>query len=62
MTQPAGAPLKGYHDRAPVVIWREDRNRWLTVGADVGDLIGPESADRFDVTPITDAQIAAAMA
>lgn len=62
VTQPAGAALNAYHDRAPVVIWEAGRNRWLSVSADVGDLIGPESADRFDVTPITDAEIAAAMA
>ena len=61
MTQPAGATLNGYHDRAPVVIWREDRKRWLTVGSEVGDLIGPESADLFDVTPISDAEVGASM-
>ena len=62
VTQPAGSTLNAYHDRAPVVIWREDRRRWLTIGEDVSDLIGPESADLFDVTPITDAEIAAAAA
>ena len=59
VTQPAGAPLNGFHDRAPVVIWQEDRARWMTIGEDVSDLLGPESPDRFDVRAITDAEIAA---
>ena len=56
ITQPAGAPLNGYHDRAPVVIWPEDRERWMTAGADVADLIGPESVDRFHITPVSKAE------
>ena len=59
VTQPAGAPLNGYHDRAPVVIWSEDRKRWMRVGEDVAELLGPESPDRFDVRPISDAEISA---
>ena len=59
VTQPAGAPLNGYHDRAPVVIWPTERARWLQAGTDVADLIGPESVDRFDARPITDAEIVA---
>ena len=51
VTQPAGSPLNGYHDRAPVVIWRGDRERWLTAGEDVSDLIGPESPDLFNIQP-----------
>ena len=31
------------------------------VGEDVADLIGPESADRFDVRPISEAEIASEM-
>lgn len=53
VTQPAGAPLNGYHDRAPVVIWPADRERWLTAGTEVADLIGPESADAFHAVPIS---------
>ena len=49
VTQPAGSPLNGYHDRASVVVWPEDRKRWLTVGAEVADLMGPESVDGFEV-------------
>jgi len=47
ITQPAGSPLNGYHDRAPVVIDRPDWTRWLDGSADVGALIGPESADGY---------------
>lgn len=57
VTQPAGAPLNAIHDRAPVVIWQEDRKRWLSVNSDVTELIGPESADRFDVRPIFEAEV-----
>ncbi len=53
VTQPAGAPLNGYHDRAPVILFGEDWQRWLDPAADVADLLGPESADRFDVTKCT---------
>ena len=59
MTQPADAPLNAIHDRAPVVIWQEDRKRWLTVGADVVDLIGAQSSDRFDVRSISEEEIRA---
>ena len=52
VTQPAGAPLNGYHDRAPIVIWEEDRRRWLTLGHDVTDLLRPESPDRFDAKAV----------
>ena len=62
VTQPAGATLNAYHDRAPVVVWPEDRNRWMEAGTAVKDLVGAESADRFDVNAITDAEIAAAIA
>lgn len=50
ITQPAGAPLNGYHDRAPVVLFGPDWKRWLDLDAEVDDLLGPESADRFTVT------------
>jgi putative SOS response-associated peptidase YedK len=50
ITQPAGAPLNGYHDRASIVLFAPDWRRWLTLDADVGDLLGPESADRSTVT------------
>ena len=53
ITQPAGSPLNGYHDRAPVVIWQEDRKRWLTLGHDITDLLGPESPDRFEIENVT---------
>ena len=49
VTQPAGAPLNGYHDRAPVVLHGHDWRRWLDTSADVSDLLGPESADRFNI-------------
>lgn len=49
VTQPAGAPLNGYHDRAPVVLFGNDWSRWLDLDADVDDLLGPESADQFVV-------------
>ncbi|AYJ85314.1 SOS response-associated peptidase (plasmid) [Sphingomonas paeninsulae] len=50
ITQPAGAPLNAYHDRAPVVLFGQDWARWLDLDADIDDLLGPESADRFTVT------------
>ncbi len=49
ITQPAGAPLNGYHDRAPVILFGDEWARWLDVDADVSDLLGPESRDRFRV-------------
>lgn len=48
VTQPAGSPLNGYHDRAPVVMWQEDRKRWLTVTEDVTDLLAAQSPHRFE--------------
>lgn len=51
VTQPAGAPLNGYHDRAPVVLFQKDWARWLDPKADVTWLMGPESPDRFSVSP-----------
>jgi putative SOS response-associated peptidase YedK len=39
-TQPSGAPLDDYHDRAPVVLFVQDWSCRLDVGADVGDLLG----------------------
>ena len=49
VTQPAGSVLNTYHDRAPVVVQGEDWARWLDTSANVADLLGPESADRFIV-------------
>ena len=49
VTQPAGAPLNGYHDRAPVVIPRANWSTWLDTAADVSVLLGPESVDGFSV-------------
>lgn len=53
VTQPAGAPLNGYHDRAPVVLFRDEWARWLDHSGDVTDLIGPESRDRFSIFQVT---------
>jgi putative SOS response-associated peptidase YedK len=39
--------LNAYHDRAPVVVPLEHWDTWLDTSADVGFLLGPESADRF---------------
>lgn len=47
VTQPAGAPLNGYHDRAPVILFSSEWARWLDIDADVSDLRGPESRNRF---------------
>jgi putative SOS response-associated peptidase YedK len=49
ITQPAGAPLNAYHDRAPVVIFPEHRRQWLDVTQDSSTLLGPESPDLFKV-------------
>jgi putative SOS response-associated peptidase YedK len=49
VTQPAGAPLNGYHDRAPVTLFGADWKRWLDPAADIADLLGPESRERFTV-------------
>ena len=62
VTQPPGAVLNAYHDRAPVVIWPRDRERWLTAGEEVEDLIGATAAECFNARPITEAEIAAEMA
>lgn len=51
ITQPAGAPLNGYHDRAPVVIAPADWERWLGGSSEIGALLGPESRDDFTVEP-----------
>ena len=51
VTQPAGAPLNGYHDRAPVILFLGDWARWLDLEADVNDLLGPESKHHFDIVP-----------
>lgn len=53
VTQPAGSPLNGYHDRAPVVLFGNEWARWLDTDADVTDLLGPESRDRFEVSKAT---------
>lgn len=52
VTQPAGAPLNGYHDRAPVILFGEEWPRWLDHEADVSDLLGPESRNRFDACKV----------
>ncbi len=49
VTQPAGAPLNGYHDRAPVMVPRERWGAWLDPSADVTPLLGPESVGGFEV-------------
>ena len=49
VTQPAGAPLNGYHDRAPVILFGDEWARWLDAETDASELLGPESRDRFDV-------------
>jgi putative SOS response-associated peptidase YedK len=53
VTQPSGSPLNAYHDRAPVVLFMEDWATWLDLHADVTGLMGPESADRFNVTAVS---------
>lgn len=50
VTQPAGSPLNAYHDRAPVILFQEDWARWLDLAADVSDLMGSESPNRFKAT------------
>lgn len=49
VTQPAGSPLNGYHDRAPVVLPHNAWSTWLDLGADATPLLGPESVDGFNV-------------
>jgi putative SOS response-associated peptidase YedK len=49
VTQPAGSPLNGYHDRAPVVVPPSRWAAFLDTSADVSALLGPESADAFNV-------------
>ena len=49
VTQPAGAPLNAYHHRAPVILFGDEWGRWLDTDADVSDLLGPESRDRFEI-------------
>jgi putative SOS response-associated peptidase YedK len=51
ITQPAGSPLNGYHDRAPVVLFQKDWARWLNLDADGTDLLGSESVDCFSIKP-----------
>lgn len=50
ITQPAGAPLNGWHDRAPVILFGDEWAQWLDPDADPTKLLGPESRDRFEVT------------
>lgn len=52
VTQPAGAPLNGYHDRAPVILFGNEWSRWLDLDADVSDLLGPESRNQFDAVKV----------
>ena len=52
VTQPAGAPLNGYHDRAPVVLFGNDWARWLNTEVDVTALLGQESCDRFTIEKV----------
>jgi putative SOS response-associated peptidase YedK len=57
ITEPAGSPLNRYNDRAPVVLWGSDRQRWLDRGASVRELqslLGPESPDGFEVRRLGD--------
>lgn len=49
VTQPAGAELNACHDRAPVVLSQADWKTWLEPTADVGPLMGAESAARFNI-------------
>jgi putative SOS response-associated peptidase YedK len=51
ITQPAGSPLNGYHDRAPVVVSPDKWSAWLDLNADPSPLLGPESADAFVIEP-----------
>lgn len=49
VTQPAGAPLNAWHDRAPVVLDPDAVALWLDLERDASDLLGPESVDLFQV-------------
>lgn len=49
--------MSDIHNQAPVVIWRDARTRWLSGGSEVSDLIGPESADSFDVRAIAESSL-----
>lgn len=53
VTQPAGAPLNAYHDRAPVVLHQYQWATWLDLEADVRPLMGPESRDAFTVSHVS---------
>ena len=50
VTQPAGAELNAYHDRAPVVLRQADWCTWLDLTADVRPMLGPEDATRFHIS------------
>ena len=52
VTQPAGAPLNGCHDRAPVVVPRASWAQWLDAHADASPLLGPESVDLFNIQEV----------
>jgi putative SOS response-associated peptidase YedK len=47
VTQPAGAPLNGLHDLAPVVLLRETLARWLDPAQDSAALVAPADADVY---------------
>lgn len=51
VTQALEVAPNALHLHAPVVIWAMDRERWLTPGTRINDLIGPQSVDRFEVRP-----------
>lgn len=50
ITQPSGAPLNGYHDRAPVVLEGHQWSKWLDLKSDVSSLLVAESGDLYSVT------------
>tara|TARA_R110002124_G_scaffold1527_3_gene9181 strand:+ start:898 stop:1554 length:657 start_codon:yes stop_codon:yes gene_type:complete len=54
LTHPSSGLLADYHDRAPVVLERDDWMRWLDVTRDPAPLFANDPGDRFQVTPVTD--------
>jgi len=47
----AAGAVSDVHDRASIVLWQDDRARWLDLDADVDDLLSAEPADRFTFCP-----------
>ncbi len=54
LTHPSSGLLAAHHDRAPIVLERDDWMRWLDVTRDPARLFAPDPGERFQVTRVAD--------